>query len=253
VSLTGKRIVNTRAVHQAQEFDALLRAAGAIPLDYPCIAIVPPQDTTPLDQALREPFDLLVLTSANTVMMLAQRLKALGLSLHGVKAAVVGETTALAAHEQLGIEISLIPDEYTAEALGAQLELRPGMRILLPQSEIARNDLSAALILRGADLCQVTAYRTIRGGGGVVLAPLLCKKQVDAVTFTSSSTARFFVERLHDEGVNDAEIGDMPLVSIGAQTSQTMRKLGLKVSVEVEKHTLGGLIDGLTTIFEEHP
>ena len=40
--LAGKRIVNTRAAHQAAEFSALLRQHGAIPIEYPCIEIAPP-------------------------------------------------------------------------------------------------------------------------------------------------------------------------------------------------------------------
>jgi uroporphyrinogen-III synthase len=46
-TLVGKRIVNTRAVHQAEALNTLLRARGALPLDYPCIAIVPSQDSAP--------------------------------------------------------------------------------------------------------------------------------------------------------------------------------------------------------------
>ncbi|MEO8395140.1 MAG: uroporphyrinogen-III synthase [Chloroflexota bacterium] len=250
MSLAGKRIVNTRALHQAAEFDSLLQNAGAIPLSYPCIAIVPPEDTRALDEALASNFDLLVLTSANTVLMLAERLKALGLSLNGVKAAVVGEATEQSARALLGVEISVIPDDYSAEGLADALTVTEGMRVLLPQSMIAGDDLFSALVIRGADALRVTAYRTIRGCGGVELAPLLKRSEVDAVTFTSASAARFFAERLREEG---GEIGEIPLVSIGAQTSQSLRELGLKVSIQAEKHTLGGLIDGLTTLFKEHP
>jgi len=251
VSLAGKRIVNTRAVHQAEEFDALLRAQGAIPLDYPCIAIVPPKDTTALDQALREEFDLLILTSANTVLMLAQRLETLGLSLVGMKAAAVGAATAEAARDLIGVEIGVIPDDYSADALADALMVTTGMRILLPQSVIAGRDLAASLTLRGADVSLVTAYRTIRGSGGVELVPLLKRREVDAVTFTSSSTARFFVERLQIEGASSADLGGVCIASIGAQTSKTVRELGLSVTVEAEKHTLAGLIEGLAAHFGE--
>ena len=72
----------TQAVHQAPELAGLLAARGAIPLLYPCIAIAPPADPAPLDATLRRAvggeFDWLVFTSANTVLVLAQRLSALG-------------------------------------------------------------------------------------------------------------------------------------------------------------------------------
>ncbi|MEP7294155.1 MAG: uroporphyrinogen-III synthase, partial [Chloroflexota bacterium] len=116
MTLAGKRIVNTRAVDQAARLNDLLYAHGAIPLDYPAIAIVPPENTRALDQALEGAYDLLVLTSANSVEILAQRTQALGLSLRGISAAVVGTATAQAAREKLGVEIVLIPDEPNAEA-----------------------------------------------------------------------------------------------------------------------------------------
>jgi uroporphyrinogen-III synthase len=252
VNLTGKRIVNTRAGHQAAEFNALLRKAGAIPLEYPCIDIQPPEDTTLLDTALREPFDLLVLTSANAVLVLMLRLRVLGLSFKGVKAAAVGEATAQTARRLLGVEITLIPDNFTADTLGAQLPRRTGMRILLPQSEIARPTLAESLKVQGIDVIAVAAYRTMCGSGGVELAPMLRDKQVDAVTFTSSSTAQYFVERLRKEGASEAELCGVRIASIGGQTSQTIREIGLSVTVEAKIHTLYGLIDGLNSTFEEH-
>jgi hypothetical protein len=49
--LDGKFIVNTRATHQAKGLNTLLRMRGAVPLDYPCIAIAPPEDSVLLDAA----------------------------------------------------------------------------------------------------------------------------------------------------------------------------------------------------------
>ena len=103
--LRGKAIVNTRASHQASDFDLLIRERGAVPIAYPCIAIVPPDDTTELDAALKQlnagGFDWLGLTSANTVYSLAQRLHKLDLMLTGkFKVAAVGPSTAEAAQAQ---------------------------------------------------------------------------------------------------------------------------------------------------------
>ena len=74
--LTGKRIVNTRATHQSSRFSSLLQNHGAEVIEYPCIAIAPPEDDAPLRRALanRDAFDWLVLTSANTVLALASLL-----------------------------------------------------------------------------------------------------------------------------------------------------------------------------------
>jgi uroporphyrinogen III methyltransferase/synthase len=59
------------------------------------------------------------------------------------------------------------------------------------------------------------------------------------VTFSSSSTVRFFL----DAG------GELPagarLVSIGPVTSATARELGLHVDVEASRHDIDGLVDAL--------
>jgi uroporphyrinogen-III synthase len=78
-ALQGKRIVLTRAAHQLDDLEELLRGRGAVPLPYPCIAIAPPEDPAALDAALADllagAFDWLVLTSQNAVLVLADRLK----------------------------------------------------------------------------------------------------------------------------------------------------------------------------------
>ncbi len=252
MSLAGKRIVNTRATHQAAELDMLLLDHDAIPLDYPCIAIVPPEDTTDLDHALlARAFDLLILTSVNTVISLAERLAALHLSLTGVSTAAVGETTAQTACDLLGVAIRLLPDEFSADGLAHALTITPGLRVCLPQSEIARPDLAETLRSRGADVTTITAYRTVCGSGGVDLPALLRNRQVDAITLTSSSTARFLVERLQDAGVSNCD--GMIFASIGAQTTRTARDCGLTVAVEAQPHTLNGLVAGLAAYFQDHP
>ncbi|HET8853533.1 MAG TPA: uroporphyrinogen-III synthase, partial [Ktedonobacteraceae bacterium] len=51
--LQGKRILVTRTRQQAGALSERLRALGAIPIEFPTIHIVPPQDWEPLDSALR--------------------------------------------------------------------------------------------------------------------------------------------------------------------------------------------------------
>ena len=62
---------------------------------------------------------------------------------------------------------------------------------------------------------------------------------VTYVTFTSSSTVRFFLEAG----------GTIPpgarVVSIGPVTSETARELGVRVDVEARRHDIDGLVEAL--------
>lgn len=241
--LEGKRVVNTRAAHQSEPLDALLRAEGAIPISYPAIRIAPPERTQVLDEALASTYDWLVLTSGNTVEVLAERVQALGMTLAGIKTAAVGAATAQAAKDKLGIDAAFVPTEANAQALAAQLPLIQGARVLLPQSELAGTALADALHGRGASVNAVTAYRTVKGTGGIELAPLLSSTQVDAVTFTSASTVRYFAERLADE---DAVLSaQVRVVCMSAQVSAAARATGYTVSAEVSAPSLDALVNAL--------
>src|SRR5574340_802610 len=99
-ALAGSVVIVTRAEHQAAALEALLQAEGATVYRYPCLAIAPPDNTAPLDDALHAAasgqFDWLAFTSANAVDAVAQRLAAIGMNpsaLAAVRVAAVGPST----------------------------------------------------------------------------------------------------------------------------------------------------------------
>ena len=67
--LAGKRVLVTRAAHQAGKLSEGLRALGATPVEVPVLEIRHPESFEALDAALRTlaAYDWLILTSANTV------------------------------------------------------------------------------------------------------------------------------------------------------------------------------------------
>jgi uroporphyrinogen-III synthase len=251
-SLAGRRVVVTRAPHQAAEFAALLEAHGAEPVLYPCIDIAPPGDASSLDDGLRRAaageFDWLVLTSRNTVLALARRLDALGMSpgaLSGLSVAAVGPSTAEQSAELLGLTPAVVPDEYVADALAG----RPGARVFLPQSSLARPALADGLRGAGMDVTAVDAYVTVIGSGGADLPALLRAGEVDAVTFTSSSTVENFLSRLEAEGAALSDLGGVAVACIGPVTARTARDCGLTVDAVPEDYTLDGLVAALAAFW----
>jgi uroporphyrinogen-III synthase len=131
--LAGRRVLVTRAAHQAGKLNDGLRALGAEPVEVPVLEIQPPVDFAPLDRALRslDSYDWLILTSANTVRALADRAQTLGVRLatatSGLKVAAVGDATATAARNA-GFAVALVPETYVAESLIDKL-LRHGHEV----------------------------------------------------------------------------------------------------------------------------
>ena len=119
--LAGRRILVTRAAHQAGKLSDELRAFGAVPVEVPVLEIRPPASFDLLDRALRQlhRYNWLILTSANTVRALIDRVAELNLPIEptpSLQVAAIGEATAAAARKA-GFSIALIPDSYVAESL----------------------------------------------------------------------------------------------------------------------------------------
>jgi len=274
--LQGKRILVTRTREQASTLSERLRSLGAIPIEFPTIRIVPPQDWTLLDAALKRlyihdaanydyKYDWLVFTSVNGVNICLERLRTLGYdprAIRNVRIATIGPATA-AALARYGLTADLVPDEYIAEGVIASLIADAqqrgislaGQHILLARAAEARKILVTELQHVGAQVDEVAAYftLTVEPGDeqGQEVLRLLRDHQLDILTFTSSSTVRNFVAWLKSceqdttESLMDLVVQHTQLASIGPITSQTARELGLPIAVEAQEFTIDGLIQAI--------
>ncbi len=258
--LFGKRIVVTRAREQASALSDLLRSRGAEPLEFPVIRIAPLEDTTPIDAILRilDTFDWVILTSANAVPILAARLRALGLDSRAfakTKIATIGPATAEALQQQLSLRADFVPTEAVAEAI---LEQFPdadiaGKRILIPRASEAREILPDKLAEKGAMVFVVPIYETLFDGEAVEeLRTQLHEGEIDAITFTSSSTVRNFVQAITEGSDLPAStlIGTTKLVAIGPITADTAQEFGLTLATVASEHTIPGLVSALEATFQ---
>lgn len=270
--LQGKRVLVTRTRDQASVLSEHLHGLGAVPVEFPTICIVPPQDWSALDAALRrlythdvEPFyDWLIFTSANGVTICCERLLVLGYeprALRHVRVATIGPATA-AALARYGISADIIPDAYIAEGVSAALveDARrrgtslAGQRVLLARAAEARKVLVTDLQQAGAHVDEVAAYYTHTVASddeqGRAVLRLLRERQLDILTFTSSSTVRNFVTWLQScVQANALDNGTILLhttiACIGPITAQTARELGLHVDIEAKEFTIDGLVDAI--------
>ena len=250
--LLGKRVLVTRTRSRAGLLSRRLSELGAIPIEVPTIDVRPPHDYSELDSALVEvsAYHLIVFASANAVRAFFSRLRAKGSdarALHGVRVAAIGPATAEAIKE-FGIIADLMPTKATSEGLAEALadESINGCQVLLPRTDIATRELPDLLTELGADLTQVTAYRTIVPEESRDSAAEAIRGGLDAVTFTSSSTVRNLL-RMLDDGAES--LSDTKVACIGPTTASTAGRLGLKVDIVAKSPTIDGLAQALVEHF----
>ncbi|AXC15046.1 Uroporphyrinogen-III methyltransferase [Acidisarcina polymorpha] len=255
--LEGRRIIVTRARTQASSLVTSLQELGAEVIEIPTIETIPLDSYEMLDDALKNiaNYQWLLVTSANTVRVLAERLAVLKLSpstLDPPQKVAIGSATARAMREQ-GIAVDLIPEQYVAESLVSALgDQVAGSRILLARAAIARDLIPEALARQGATVDIVDAYRTVLPEGSIERIQQVFASPArlpDAITFTSSSTVKNFFTLWNEAGFSGIP-KEVAALSIGPITSQTLREHGWEPAREAKRHDVEGLVDATVRYVE---
>ncbi|GAX90502.1 uroporphyrinogen-III C-methyltransferase [Effusibacillus lacus] len=248
--LFGKRVMITRARTQASELARLIEEQGGESYEFPVIRLVPPSDWGPVDHALHnlETFDWIVFTSVNGVEFFFGRMLEMEIDVRRIrgKIASVGATTEEALRQR-GLIADLIPQQFVGEALFEELasHVRSGQKVLLPRADIARKALPEALRQIGCKVVEVDVYENVPVFEHAQEAlQMLSDGDIHAITFTSSSTVKNFVKILEGEDLHSL-LQRVTIASIGPITTETAEKMGLRVDVTAETHTIQGLVEAL--------
>lgn len=253
--LFGQRIIVTRARYQASALSQGIEDLGGEPWEFPAIEIVPPRDLQPLIQAIKnlKRFEWLIFTSVNGVEEFFKVLMEQGRDvrdLAGMDVVAIGPATRDALEKRC-LKVSFVPEEYRAEKIieGLASRVLPGQSVLLARAEEARDILPESLKALGADVWDVPTYRTVLGNANKEeLLKLLEEKAVAAVTFTSSSTVRNFLQLIDGR---QSLLEGVKLYSIGPITSKTAQEFGLDIYREAKQYTIKGLLEALARGNEE--
>jgi uroporphyrinogen-III synthase len=232
--LYGVRIVITRP--EAKPLAEELERLGAEVTIVPLIEIRPAEGRA-LEDAIDTmgTYDWVVLTSVNGVAAVAQGLAGLG---GDARVAAVGPVTADAIRQH-GVEPAFVATR-ASDDIAAGLGDIGGLRVLLPQADLAEPHLADELRGRGAHVEAVVAYRTI-----LVEPPMwgiLPLRIADAVVLASGSACRSLA------AAGGAGGGAM-LVCIGPKTAKVAREVGLKVGLVADEATSDGIIRALVDQF----
>jgi len=252
--LFGRRVVVTRARHQASGLVERLRAVGAETVEVPTIEIVDPDDggqTMAAVAARVREYDWVCFTSANAVERFLAHLRD-ARALGDVRVAAIGPGTA-AALAGAGIVADLVPDRSLAEGLVEAFpdpdadagEVTGSRRVLLPQAAGARPVLADGLAAKGWTVEVVHAYRTVPA----IPVPevLTAAGKADAIAFTSASTVAAYLAAAGPAAVP-------PVVAcIGPVTAAAAAVEGLTVAVTATDHTLDGLVAAIVNVLAARP
>jgi uroporphyrinogen III methyltransferase/synthase len=247
--LAGRTVVVTRSAEQAPALTGPLEALGATVIGMPVISIEPPASWVAADEAIDrlDSYDWIVLTSANGVDALDQRMHLHGLriaDLAGSNVAVIGPATAERLRE-LGVEPALIPPRSRAEGLSDALRAASpkGGRVLIARAQEAREVLPEELRGAGFVVDVATVYSVATASPPLDILDSFDSGDIDAVLFASGGTARRFCELVRQAGLDPAQLLVVPIVaSIGPVTTDVLHGLGVAVDVQASDTTAEALV-----------
>jgi uroporphyrinogen III methyltransferase / synthase len=250
--LFGKRVLVTRAGHQADAFAWALLSRGAEPILAPTIAIVPPDDAGSADRAIEQlaSYAWIVFTSQNGVDAFFAHLGVRDADARAIgraRVAAIGERTAEVLRSY-GVRADLVPSEFVSEEIGRALIERSqsGDRILLFRAQEARDVLPQMLEDAKLRVTVAAAYKAV-----AATDPAFAQKvaRADVLTFTSASTVRSFSSLLGGDAQAASAASGKLTACIGPVTAHAASQVGLEVDVVAHVYTTAGLLFALEAHF----
>jgi uroporphyrinogen III methyltransferase/synthase len=102
----------------------------------------------------------------------------------------------------------------------------------------------------GAQVDDIAAYETrLNTDGKEDLMSLLKNSEIDAITFTSSSTVSNFMSQIESKSVKKL-LKNVVIASIGPITSDTARSLDIYPDIEAKEFTIKGLVNSLLEYYD---
>lgn len=260
--LTGKRIIVTRARHQADGLAHSLQSYGATVILCPTIEIRPPDSWHALDDAISKLryYHWLVFTSSNAVTHFLHRFDETGhgrAELAALKICAVGKKTADKLLEER-LQVDLTPPKFTAETLastfirkyGVGQRLR-GTRMLLPAAKATRDVIRPSLEKLGVMVDVVETYQNVLPDVSTEeIVSLISHQPADYAIFTSPSTVNNLAVLLDSDQLAP-HLPNTRVACIGPVTAKAAEQCGLTVHLLPQEHTTPAIVELL--IRDSHP
>lgn len=249
-TLSGKTILVTRPLEQAERLNQLIRAAGGTPFVFPAIEIRPPTHPARLEKTLSrlDQFDLAIFVSPTAVASAWGHIANAGSWPKSLELAAVGQGSARALRE-LGLGKVIVPSGRSdSEALLALPEMQnvAGKRIVIFRGEGGRELLAQTLAQRGAQVEYAECYRRAKPDADI--APLL-RQQAEQGFAAIVLTSRESLANLRDMlGSAWDMFKSVPVFVPHERIAEAARALGLN-SVEIAPAGDAGLVQAMIKFF----
>jgi uroporphyrinogen-III synthase len=258
-----RRVLNTRARHQAQPLSDLLIEAGFQPIEVPTLELAPIWDSQAMARvlnALQEgQYRWVVVSSPNAAAYLLQALTAVAPGFDPVAAfattrVLCGSGTAawLAEH---GIVAARVLARFSAQAAREALADESGP-VLVPRAREGREELVDGLRQRQVAVDAPVLYCT-RAVPPEQLMPAVEALQtgtLDAVTFASPSAVASLLEGLASLAPDAvSRLRALPAVCLGETTAEAARRLGCTLVIVARETSLPALVQAVQAAFAAFP
>jgi len=253
MSLRGKRILVTRGEGQAEEFSAIIRKRGGVPVLFPTVRLIPPDDPAPLDEALARlgAFDWILFTSVNAARFFFDRAADRGIRgvPERVRVASVGPGTTRELR-RLGSPVHLSAKKHTAEGLVEALAAEgiAGKRFLFPRALEGREVIPVEIRRRGGTVDVVTVYRNGLPPRNEKAVGAIGENPPDVSTFASPSAFRNFFLLLGEERAAFV-LSRSRIAVIGKVTARAVEERNYGVDIMPETFTLAGMLEAIEAHF----
>ncbi len=255
--LQGKKILVTRPISDSAGLFAVLKRLGARCAALPTIAIRPTRISRSQAREILESIpehDWILFSSHHGVEILDRLSRRVGVKLRDRirgKICAIGPRTAEAVRA-VGLKVDLVPELFSTDGIRETFRRVPirGNRILIPRSNLGRGDeLARFLRRRGAIVEERVLYETV---SPTLSAPRVKRAVagIDAVTFTSGSTVRGFVQALKEAHLPiRLALDGAKVVAIGPETARALKAAGIRrFHLPKGSWTVEGLVSTLVEV-----
>jgi uroporphyrinogen-III synthase len=255
--LTGKTIIVTRDLKQAEPFASQLKDLGANVILFPTIETARPDEPEKVRDQLADisNYNWIIFTSANSVSYLFEFI---GVSLADFKAiniACVGKKTAEVL-ASFNLSPTLVPQKYSAQDIVEAMRKYDikGKHILIPVSNLAAHEIENELQALGAITKRVELYqtKTYQNPDARRIHEKISDGSIDCITFFSPSALNAFIQLMGDELVNEINFNQIAIAVIGSTTAKAADEVNLKPAIQPAQSDSESFLQALKEYYSEN-